>query len=573
MINNWRWAGVPFYVRTGKKLSFRASEIIITFKNKPYNIFSKFSSDNEDNPNRLIIRVQPEEGLKLELTSKAPGPGGMRFFPSELNLSFGDTFSRLLRNDVSSPLVGKKAANDVNNSESDNKHDSLFSSLLEDRTIIDCLLNLSCISSNKRRKKRDVNHSKTSNSSIEHCYLNLPKDMVEDNPLDLENIKEKQDEDDKLTQSSVKHPNWYSRKTINDVEDILCYTKPGDNAANWKIALPEDLILPTIKWYHQVTGHPGSKRLYRQLSQRYYHRDLHVIVDHLNCDFCQRNKLDGKGYGFLPEREVRSIPFEECAVDLIGPWTVQVRGIPHTFEALTVIDTVTNLVEIVRIDHKNSDHIMRKFAQCWLTRYPWPQRCIHDPGGEFTGPEFQTLLQNCHIRDVCTTAKNPQSNAVCERMHRTVGNVLRTLLHGEQPQNIADAREYVDEALSIAMHAMRAGIHSTLGSSPGSLTYNRDMFLNIPLIADWHAITQRREHLINDNLIRENQKRRRYDYVPQQRVLKKNWKPRKLDERTSGPYRVIQTHVNGTLTIELRPGVSERINIRRVIPYKEPTAT
>ncbi len=145
---------------------------------------------------------------------------------------------------------------------------------------------------------------------------------------------------------------------------------------------------------------------------------------------------------------------------------------------------MTNLVEIVRIDCKNSDHIMRKFAQCWLTRYPWPQRCIHDPGGEFTGPKFQTLLQNCHIRDVCTTAKNPQSNAVCKRMHQTVGNVLRTLLHGEPSQNIANAKEYVDEALSITMHAMRAGIHSTLGSSPRSLTYNRDMFLNIPLIAD-----------------------------------------------------------------------------------------
>ncbi len=91
----------------------------------------------------------------------------------------------------------------------------------------------------------------------------------------------------------------------------------------------------------------------------------------------------------------------------------------------------------------------------------------------------------------------------------------------EPPQNIANAKEYIDEALSIAMHALRAGIHSTLGSSPRSLTFNRDMFLNIPLIADWHAITQRREHLINENLIRKNQKRRCYDYVPQQRVLKK----------------------------------------------------
>jgi hypothetical protein len=93
-------------------------------------------------------------------------------------------------------------------------------------------------------------------------------------------------------------------------------------------------------------------------------------------------------------------------------------------------------------------------------------------------------------------------------MHQILGNVLRTLLHGEPPQNIADAKEFVDEALSIAMHAMRAGIQSTLGSSPGSLVFNRDMFLNIPLIANWHAITQKREHLIHENLIPENQKRR-----------------------------------------------------------------
>ena len=96
MINNWRWAGVPFYVRTGKKLFIKASEIIITFKNKPHNIFSYLTPDTEDTSNRLIIRVQPEEGLKLKLTSKAPGPGGMRFFPSELNLSFGDTFKNRL---------------------------------------------------------------------------------------------------------------------------------------------------------------------------------------------------------------------------------------------------------------------------------------------------------------------------------------------------------------------------------------------------------------------------------------------------------------------------------------------
>ncbi len=114
------------------------------------------------------------------------------------------------------------------------------------------------------------------------------------------------------------------------------------------------------------------------------------------------------------------------------------------------------------------------------------------------------------------------------------------------------------------MHGMRVGVHSTLGSSPGNNIFYRDMFLNMPLIADWHAITQKREHLIHENLIQENQKRRWYNYLPEQCVLNKHWKLCKLGARTSGPYRVLQTQVNGTVTIELRPGVSERPNIWRV---------
>jgi hypothetical protein len=74
------------------------------------------------------------------------------------------------------------------------------------------------------------------------------------------------------------------------------------------------------------------------------------MVDNLNCNFCQRKKLGGKGYECLPEREVQSILFEECTVDLIGPWTGQVCGRPYKFEALTMIETVTNLVELVRIE-------------------------------------------------------------------------------------------------------------------------------------------------------------------------------------------------------------------------------
>jgi hypothetical protein len=185
-----------------------------------------------------------------------------------------------------------------------------------------------------------------------HCYLNLPTDMEEDNPLDRENIKEKQYEDNDIQQTATKHPEWYSCKTFDQVTDVLCYTKPGDNPSNWKIALPKELIKPTVKWYHQVTGHPGSKRLYEQIRQRYHNHDLRRYINNFNCGYCPRNKLDTKGYRLLPEREVQSIPFEECTMDLIGPWVVQVCGNPYEFDALTVINTVTNLVELIRVDEK-----------------------------------------------------------------------------------------------------------------------------------------------------------------------------------------------------------------------------
>jgi hypothetical protein len=197
-----------------------------------------------------------------------------------------DTFSRLSRSDVSSPLVGKIAANVISSSECGSRNESSHSLLMDNRDITDCLMNLPCFPPRKKKEGRPTKcrkcsetildeqdkpklSSHTYDSTVEQCYLYLPESMVEDNPLDLENIKERLNHDEKLMQSAVKYPEWYTCKTINNVDDILCYTKPGDNPANWKFALPEDLIKPTIKWYHQVTGHPGSKRLYGQLQQKY----------------------------------------------------------------------------------------------------------------------------------------------------------------------------------------------------------------------------------------------------------------------------------------------------------------
>ena len=179
-----------------------------------------------------------------------------------------------------------------------------------------------------------------------------------DNLLDIENIKEKQDEGNEFQQSATRHLEWYIRKTFNYVVYVVCYTKQSDDPPNWKIALPRELTRPTVNWYYQVTGHCGNKRLYEQICQRFYNCDVQSYIDNFHCEFCQRNKLDGRGFGLLPELEGQSIPFEECAMDLIGPWIVQVCGNPYEFSVLTAIDTVTNLVEIIRVDNKYSETSM-----------------------------------------------------------------------------------------------------------------------------------------------------------------------------------------------------------------------
>ena len=89
-IDNWRWSNVPFYLRTGKRLNAKHSEIVVQFQEVPHSIFPE--QEYSVQPNRLIIRLQPDEGVKLSLMAKEPGPGGFDLRPVALDLSFEETF-------------------------------------------------------------------------------------------------------------------------------------------------------------------------------------------------------------------------------------------------------------------------------------------------------------------------------------------------------------------------------------------------------------------------------------------------------------------------------------------------
>jgi glucose-6-phosphate 1-dehydrogenase len=88
-IDTWRWAGVPFYLRTGKRMADQLAEIVVRFKPIPHSIFAQNTASFQ--PNCLVIRLQPDEGLQLNLMAKTPGQG-MRLKPVELELDFRETF-------------------------------------------------------------------------------------------------------------------------------------------------------------------------------------------------------------------------------------------------------------------------------------------------------------------------------------------------------------------------------------------------------------------------------------------------------------------------------------------------
>jgi glucose-6-phosphate 1-dehydrogenase len=89
LVDNWRWAGVPFYIRTGKRLPKRVSEIAIQFNPAPLSVFGQ--NGDGATPNLLILRIQPEEGISLKFLSKQPG-AGMKLRPVSMDFNYGASF-------------------------------------------------------------------------------------------------------------------------------------------------------------------------------------------------------------------------------------------------------------------------------------------------------------------------------------------------------------------------------------------------------------------------------------------------------------------------------------------------
>ena len=152
-------------------------------------------------------------------------------------------------------------------------------------------------------------------------------------------------------------------------------------------------------------------------------------------------------------------------VDCVGPWTITANnGAKFVFSALTCIDPVTNLVDIILLDGSNprADYCGGRFEICLLSKYPKPNKCVYDNGNKFLGKGFQDISEKHKIRGRATTVKNAQSNGICERMHQTMLNVLKVHAKTTTINGYNQAKHVMEHAIASCIHATRIAVNHTM---------------------------------------------------------------------------------------------------------------
>ena len=209
------------------------------------------------------------------------------------------------------------------------------------------------------------------------------------------------------------------------------------------------------------------------------------------------------------------------------------------FMALTMIDPASSWLEVVELPtitrvttkkvngkertieeeiyDKSSDRISRLVNKIWLYRYPRCRYLIYDNGSKFK-LHFETLCDSYGIKRKPTTIKNPQANAICERVHQVLvlGTMMRTAeLDMADSVYPADIDTFIDNAV----WAICSTYHTVLKASPRAAIFGRDMLFDIPFVADWHKIGDYRQRQTDRSNIRENNKRVDYNYKVGDKVL------------------------------------------------------
>ena len=386
-------------------------------------------------------------------------------------------------------------------------------------------------------------------------------------PLTFSKILEEQDKDNDL-QAKVVDSDAYQRKTFHHSDKSYDLITKGD-----KIVLPTSLQKVAAEWYHLHLLHPGETRMELTLGQHYCWTGMRKTVQQVcrACRTCKSAKHGAKKYGLLPPKNPEVIPWKTLCIDLIGPYKFGQGKKEVVLHCLTMIDPATGWFEIVEVPNKQADEIINLLEITWLTRYPWPTEVVMDRGKEFAREVRDTLIGEYGVIRKLITTRNPQANAMVERAHQVIHNMVRSM----QVRSVDDIDPTYGWSgiLAALRQAMRSTVHTTTKATPTQLVFGRDAILNVSFEANWQYIKDRKQKLILQNNARENASRVEHTYSIGDKVMvRRNPNRKHGSDRQKGPYTVTRVNDNGTLRLKEDTtnggAVYQTWNIRNVNPCK-----
>ena len=156
-----------------------------------------------------------------------------------------------------------------------------------------------------------------------------------------------------------------------------------------------------------------------------------------------------------------------------------------------MIDPATDWIEIFTVPSARADPVAEL---SWLTRYPLPSKVVVDRGNELLA-EFSKMIKNDYsIKVIPITSSNPQANAILERVHQTIGNLLCTF---KVKNMVLDEESPRDSILTSAMFVLRATVQTTMQHVPVQLVCDCNSILNQRHDIDWEIIRKQKQNLIN----------------------------------------------------------------------------
>ena len=305
---------------------------------------------------------------------------------------------------------------------------------------------------------------------LNHPPVDPHNPLFNKHPLDLKYIQSNQDQDAELQKVLMEDPKFV-KSSIHEV-DLIHYK--SDEFEKPKIVIPNAIQLTAIRWMHSLLDHAGITRLSSTFRKHFWFPQMNKAITQLvqKCEYCQCFNKQTIKYGHVPPKQIKHLcPWEEVSVDMIGPWKISMNKFEYQFRALTCIDTIIGLPEVIPVDNATSKSVAIAFEDNWLSRYPAPLICLHDNGNEFLGPAFSSMLARNKIKSVPTTVKNPQSNAIVERMHHSISTMIAISLYENHPVKYEDVSNLVFSKCMSAQYAVRSTVNRSLKHTPGELGF------------------------------------------------------------------------------------------------------